>query len=97
MESSDEKVDAEESHDHGYETEYHQVCGLSAAPSHGKPVVNHDGVNDPGDKRPGFFWIPVPGGTPGGLSPDRAGNNTDGEKGKAIGHAPVVYPVKGFE
>src|SRR6185503_14327803 len=51
---------------------------LAAAPSGSRTGVKIARVNDPGDQRPGFLWIPAPVATPGVLGPDRTCHHSEG-------------------
>ena len=41
------------------------------------------GVDEPGDDRPGLLGVPTPVGAPGGIGPDRAGDDPGGKPGPA--------------
>lgn len=94
MKSAQEKVDTDKSDDYGDEAGDHHVGRFPPPPADGEPVVNEYGVHDPCDERPCLFRVPVPVRPPGKLCPERAGDNTYGQKREPVGHALVVDTVE---
>src|ERR1700731_2921308 len=56
-----------------------------------------DGVNDPGDRGPGFFWIPPPPAAPRVLAPDGTRHGAEGPDWEAEQDGAEGQSVQGFE
>src|SRR6202022_4146324 len=78
MESHDPEVDrVERNHDRD-EAGGRDQCGSASAPGAQAVGVQVDGVDNPGDRGPGFLWIPSPPAAPGVLAPDGPRHGAEG-------------------
>src|SRR5699024_7458921 len=74
---------------HGQEAGDVQPGGTGAGPAAGGAGVQVPGVEDPDDKRPDFFGVPVPVAAPGLFGPNGPGNQGEGPQHKPEGIEPV--------
>src|SRR2546425_11259079 len=78
MEPDDPEVDGiERDHDRD-EAGGRDKCRAASAPGPQAVSMQVDGINDPGDRGPGFLWIPSPPAAPGVLAPDGPRHGAEG-------------------
>lgn len=75
-------IHAEIGEHHGEEAENGEKGDPSALPAAHRAQVEQCGINQPGDQGPGLFGIPAPVAAPGGIGPDRTGDDTGGQPEK---------------
>ena len=77
MHARHKRVAPHESEHYQYERDAGHPGHFSSAPFHPQPLMQIDGVHNPGDQRPGLFRIPAPEGRPGLFRPDAAREDDD--------------------
>ncbi len=76
-------VNAEVGEEHRAKADYTHYGHPLSPPAPDEPGVEHCGIDKPCYQRPCLLWIPAPVGSPRGVGPHRAGDNTQREKDKA--------------
>ena len=79
MKTCAEGVYAEVGYQDAGEAYYQEAVGPFSSPALGQADVEVGGVDEPGDQRPGFLWVPVPVCAPCLLCPECAGDYSERE------------------
>ena len=93
VDGGEENVHSHEGEDHRGEADDGEPGGAFTPPVLAQPEVEVDGVDDPGDQRPGLLGVPGPVARPRLLRPDGAADDDDGEHQEAEDHHPVAEDV----
>src|SRR6202165_345596 len=97
MESHDPEVDrVERDHDRN-EAGGRDQSRPAPAPGPQAMGMQVDGVDNPGDRGPGFLWIPSPPAAPGVLAPDGPRHGAEGPDREAEQDGTEGQPVEGFQ
>src|SRR5579859_4839568 len=73
---------SEEGEHHDGESEDCEVSGTASAPAARDPHVQISRIDQPSNRRPRLFGVPIPIGTPGPVGPEGAGGDHQGEQGE---------------
>src|SRR5579872_464342 len=82
MQSGKQVRDTKECKHHDPESQDCEVSGTASPPATSDAHVEISGINQPGNRRPRLFGVPVPVGTPGAVRPVGAGGDHQGEQGE---------------
>jgi len=94
MKPCQKEIHAQKGKEDGEKADYGHDGRLFTPPADGQPLVQEGRIEAPGNQRPSLLGIPAPVRSPGILSPDRARNDPNGEKGKSKGQCFVVNFVQ---
>src|SRR5207253_8436146 len=97
MQPHDPEVDGVERDHDGDEAGGRNQCRAASAPGAQAVRMEVNRVDDPGDRGPGFLWIPAPPAAPGVLAPDGPGHGAEGPDREAEQDGAEGQPVQGFQ
>src|SRR4030042_2862998 len=97
MKSREKQIDTQKSKDQRHKSDNRHDGGFPPPPSHGEALVQHGGIEEPGNQGPCLFWIPSPVSSPGIFRPDGSGDDPKGQQWKSKGQGPVVEVVENLE
>ena len=80
----------------GKRREHHQrpAGRLASLPPDDKPLMEKEGIETPGQKRPDLFGIPLPVASPDDPRPERTGQNAKRQQRKSPKQAEIIDPVQ---
>src|SRR5579864_2210592 len=96
VQSGQQIRDSEEGEHHDCKAENGEVSCRPSAPASGDAHVQVSGIDEPGNRRPRLFGVPVPVRTPGAIRPVGAGGDHQGEQGERNANSFVSDAVEGF-
>src|SRR5215472_12329972 len=85
---------SEEGEHHNGESKNREVSRAASTPAPRDTHVQVSGVDEPRDRRPRLFGVPVPVGTPGAIRPVGAGGDHQGKQGEGNANCFVRNSVK---
>ncbi len=97
MQTSKQEVDSEIGEKNRSNADNRQPGNTAARPSPGKAGMEGQGIDKPGNDRPGLLGIPAPVGTPGLIGPDRTGDDPGRKPHKAENNGLVGQVINHLE
>ena len=69
-------------------------CNFFPGPASNHARMQQGSIDEPGDQRPGFFRVPAPVSSPGGVSPDRPCDYAKGQHKEPYGNHLIIEIIK---
>ena len=91
-----QKIDAQKSKNQHHKTDNGHDGRASPPPPHGQPSMKQNGIKQPGNSCPYLFGIPAPETAPNRFGIDKAGDQAQGEHGKADEDTDVSDVIQHF-